>query len=108
MIRALVIASLMLAAGPAFAETAAPKTPKPKPPKQVTVSGCTASEFAGCHVLKVGKQNILLTAKPDVVLPPANTFVVATGTMQDPPHTFCRVSKQLIASKIIATKRRCK
>ncbi len=105
MLRTVLIASVALAAGPAFAEMAAPK---PKPAKQVTVSGCTVSGPSGCHILKVGKQNVLLTAKPDVVLPPANTFVVATGTMGDPPHTFCGVSKQLIASKIIATKRRCK
>jgi len=105
MIRTFVIGAMLLASAPAFAEMAAPA---PKPAKQTTVRGCTASEFAGCHVLKVGKQNILLTAKPDVVLPPANTFVIATGTMQDPPHTICQVSKQLIASKIIATKRRCK
>lgn len=109
MIRTLVIVSAMLAAGPALAEMARAPTPaKPKPPKQTTVSGCTSSGFSGCHLLHVGKQNVLLTAKAGVVLPPPKTFVVATGTMGAAPPNICSVSKQFIASKIIATKRKCK
>lgn len=107
MIRALVIAGLMVAAGPAFAEMArAPATPKPA--KTITVSGCTSSGFSGCHLLRVGKQNVLLTAKAGVVLPPPKTFVVATGTLGAAPHNICNVTKQFIASKIIATRRACK
>ena len=108
MIRTLVIAGMMLAAGPAFAEMAAPATPKPKAPKQTTVSGCTSSGYSGCHLLRVGKQNVLLTAKADVVLPPAKTFVVAKGVMGNAPPNICNVTKQFVASSIIATKRACK
>jgi hypothetical protein len=108
MIRALVIAGMMVAAGPAFAEMARAPTPaKPKPAKTVTVSGCTSSGYAGCTLLKVGKENVLLNAKAGVVNPPAKTFVVATGTMDAAPPNVCNVTKQLSASKIIATKRKC-
>jgi len=96
----------MLVAGPAIAEMA--KAPaKPKPPKTVTVSGCTSSGYAGCTLLKVGKENVLLNAKAGVVNPPAKTFIVATGTMGAAPPNVCNVTKQFTASKIIATKRKC-
>ena len=106
MIRTLAVVSAMLVAGPAIAQMA--KAPaKEKPPKQVTVSGCTSSGFAGCTLLKAGKDNVLLSAKAGVVNPPAKTFIVATGTMGAAPPNVCNVTKQLSASKIIATKRKC-
>ena len=109
MIRTLAIVGALVAAGPALAEMArAPMPAKPKPPKQVTVSGCTSSGFSGCTLLRVGKENVLLNAKAGVVNPPAKTFIVATGTMGASPPTICNVSKQFTASKIIATKRKCK
>ena len=109
MIRALVIAGLMVAAGPALAEMARAPTPaKPKAPRQVAISGCTVSGFSGCHLLKVGNQNVLLTAKADVVLPPPKTFVVVNGTIGAAPPNICNVSRQFIASNIIATRRTCK
>jgi hypothetical protein len=109
MIRALVIASMLLAAGPAFAEMAAPTPPaKQKPAKETTVSGCTSSGYSGCHLLRVGKENVLLTAKAGVVMPPGKTFVVATGTMGAAPPNICNATKQFTASKIVATKRACK
>ena len=40
-------------------------------------------------------------------MPPAKTFVVATGTMGAAPPNICNVTKTL-ASKIIHTKRACK
>ena len=104
MLKTLVIASMMLAAGPALAEMAAPA---PKPPKPITVRGCTSSGYSGCHLLQAGTRKVLLTAKPDVVLPPAKTYVSATGTMGAAPPNVCGVTQQLIASKIIATRRRC-
>lgn len=108
MIRTLAIVGALVAAGPALAEMArAPAPAKPKPPKQVTVSGCTSSGFAGCTLLKAGKETVLLNAKAGAVMPPAKTFVVATGTMGAAPPNVCGVTKQLTASKIIATKRKC-
>ncbi len=105
MIRTLVIAGMMVAAGPAFAEMAAPA---PKPPKEITVRGCTSSGYAGCHLLQAGTRKVMLTAKADVVLPPAKTYVIATGTMGAAPPNVCGVTQRLIASKIIATRRACK
>ena len=108
MIRTLVIASMMLAAGPAFAEMAAPK-PAPKPPKETTVRGCTSTGYSGCTLLMVGKQNVLLIAKPGVVQPPPKTFIIATGTMGAAPPNICNVTKQFTASKIVQSKvARCK
>jgi hypothetical protein len=107
MLRTVLIASLMLAAGPAFAEMAAPAKPA-KPPKQTTIKGCTASGYSGCHLVRVGKQNIMLLGKPDVVLPPAKTYVIATGVLGAAPPNVCNVTKQMLASKIIATRRACK
>ncbi len=107
MIKALVIVGAMLAAGPALAEMARAPT-KPKPAKQVTVSGCTSSGYAGCTLLKAGKDTVLLRAQAGVVMPPAKTFVVATGTMGAAPPNVCNVTKQLSASKIIQTRRKCK
>jgi hypothetical protein len=98
----------MLAAGPAFAEMAAPQPKPTKPPKQTTVRGCTSSGYSGCELLMVGKQNVLLTAKPDVAVPPAKTFIIATGTMGAAAPNMCSVTKQFTASKIVATKRKCK
>jgi len=80
---------------------------KPKPPKTVTVSGCTSSGYAGCTLLKAGKESVLLKANAGAVMPPAKTFVVATGTMGAAPPNVCNVSKQFSASKIIHTKRKC-
>jgi hypothetical protein len=105
MIRTLAIACMMIAAGPALAEMAAPQ---PKPPKQTTVRGCTSSGYSGCQLLMVGKANVLLTAKADVAVPPAKTFIIATGTMGSAPPNVCSVTKQFIASKIVATRARCK
>jgi hypothetical protein len=106
MIRILAVVSAMLVAGPAIAEMA--KAPaKPKPPKQVTVSGCTSSGYAGCTLLKAGKDTVLLKANAGAVMPPAKTFVVATGTMGAAPPNVCNVTKQFAASKIIHTKRKC-
>jgi hypothetical protein len=107
MIRTLVIAGMMVAAGPAFAEMAAPTKPA-KPPKETTVMGCTSSGFSGCSLLQVGKQNVMLTAKAGVAVPPAKTFIVAKGTMGAAPPNVCNVTKQFTASKIVATKRKCK
>ena len=95
MLRTLVIASVMLAAGQALA-------------KEVTVRGCTSSGFVGCSMLVVGKENMLLTAKPGVVVPPPKTFVYATGTIGAAPPNICNVKRQFIASKIVATRRMCK
>ena len=95
MLRTLLIASVMLAAGPALA-------------KEVTVRGCTSSGFAGCSLLKVGKENLMLTAKAGVVIPPSNTFVYATGTISPAGPNVCNTTKRIIASKIVATKRKCK
>jgi hypothetical protein len=109
MIRALVIAGMMVAAGPAFAEMAAPQpAPAPKPPKETTVRGCTSTGYSGCQLLMVGKQNVLLTAKAGVAVPPPKTFIIATGTMGAAPPNVCNVTKQFTASKIVATMARCK
>jgi hypothetical protein len=105
MLRTLVIASMMLAAGPALAEMAAPA---PIPPHHTTVRGCTSSGYSGCVLLRVGKENILLTAKAGVVLPPANTRIFATGTLGAAPPNVCNATRQLTADKIIQTKGRCK
>ena len=105
MLRTLVIASMVLAAGPALAELAAPTM---KPPKQTTVRGCTSTGYSGCQLLKVGNANVLLTAKAGVVQPPAKTFIVATGTMGAAPPNVCNVTKQFTASKIVQTRARCK
>ena len=106
MLRTLVIASMMLAAGPALAEMAAPAKP-PKPPKEVTVRGCTSSGFAGCSLLKVGKESLMLTAKAGVVVPPSNTYSIVTGVIGPAGANVCNVAKRIVASKIIATKRKC-
>ena len=108
MLRTVLIASLMLAAGPAFAEMAAPTMKAPKPPKQTTVRGCTSSGYSGCQLLKVGKDTVLLAAKADVVQPPPKTFIIATGTMGAAPPNVCNVTKQFTASKIVQTRARCK
>ena len=108
MLRTLVIASMMLAAGPALAEMAAP-APKPaKPPKETMVRGCTSSGFAGCSLLQIGKQNVMLIAKPGVAVPPPKTYVIAKGIMAAAPPNVCNVTKQFTASKIVATRRACK
>src|ERR1051325_660529 len=105
MLRILVIASAMLAAGPALAEMAAPA---PKPPKETTVRGCTASGYSGCQLLGVRKETVLLTAKAGVVQQTPKTFIIATGTMGAAPPNVCNVTKQFTASKIIQTQARCK
>jgi hypothetical protein len=107
MIRTLLVATMLVAAGPALAEMAAPAKP-PKPPKEVTVRGCTSSGFAGCSLLKVGKENLMLTAKAGVVIPASNTYVVATGTIGPAGPNVCNATKRIVASKLIATKRKCK
>jgi len=95
MIRTLVIATMLVAAGPALA-------------KEVTVRGCTSSGYAGCSLLKAGKDTLMLTGKAGVVIPPANTNVVATGTIGPAGPNVCNATKRMIASKIIATRRPCK
>ena len=105
MIRTLAIVGALVAAGPALAEMA--RAPTPKPPKEVTVSGCTSSGYAGCTLLKTGKETVLLANKAGAVQAPAKTFVVATGTMGAAAPNVCNVTKQLSASKIIHTKRKC-
>jgi hypothetical protein len=50
----------------------------------------------------------MLTAKPGVVVPPPKTYVIARGTLGAAPPNVCNVTKQFIASKIVATKRKCK
>ena len=106
MIRTLAVVSAMLVAGPAIAQMA--KAPaKPKPPKMVTVSGCTSSGYAGCTLLKAGKDTVLLKANAGAVMPPAKTFVVAKGTMGAAPPNVCNVTKEFSASNITQTKRKC-
>ena len=95
MIRTLVIASVVLAAGPALA-------------KDVTVRGCTSSGYAGCVLLKAGKDNLMLTGKAGVVVPAAKTFVHATGAIEPAGPNVCNATKRMIASKIIQTRRACK
>ena len=107
MLRTLVIAGMMVAAGPAFAEMAAPAK-KPKPAKEVTVRGCTASGFAGCSTLQVGKDTVMLTGKAGVALPAPKTYIIATGTMGPAGPNVCRATKHMVASKIIETRRACK
>ena len=110
MLRTVLIAGLMLAAGPAFAEMAAPTkpAPAPRPAKETTVRGCTSSGFSGCQLLKVGKDNVLLTAKAGVASPPPKTFIIAKGVMGAASMNVCNVKKQFTASKIVQTRARCK
>ena len=105
MLRTVLIASVMLAAGPAFAEMAAPA---PKPAKETTVRGCTSSGNSGCHLLRAGKENVMLLGKPGVALPPAKVNVVATGVLGAAPPNVCNVKKQMLASKILITRAPCK
>jgi len=108
MLKTLVIASMMLAAGPALAEMAAPAQKPAKPPKETTVSGCTSSGFAGCSLLLIGKQSVMLIAKPGVVVPPPKTYVIARGILAAAPPNVCNVTKQFTASKIIPLPKKCK
>ena len=66
MIRTLVIATMLVAAGPALA-------------KDKTIRGCTGAGFAGCATMQLGKDTVMLIGKPSAVLPPPKTFVIATG-----------------------------
>ena len=93
MIRTFVVVGAMLAAGPVWAEMA--KAPaKPKPPKMVTVSGCTSSGYAGCTLLKAGKDTVLLKANAGAmthsrnVSASARAVAVSTGrlTATTPPN----------------------
>ena len=76
MIRTLVIASVMLAPPDRLLQ------------KEVTVRGCTSSGFAGCSLLKVGKESLMLTGKAGVVIPPSNTYVDRDGNDR-PRGTEC-------------------
>jgi hypothetical protein len=108
MIRTLVIAAMMLAAGPAFAEMAPKRPPaKPKPVKEVTVSGCTMLGLEGCYLFQAGKERVTLTANAGVVIPPPRTFIVAKGKFEPVQIGFCSVKQRFHASSIIATKRKC-
>jgi hypothetical protein len=107
MIRTLVIATMMVAAGPALAEMAAPAKP-PKPPKEVTVRGCTGAGFAGCSTLQAGKESLMLIGKAGVALPAPKTYIVATGVVGPAGPNVCRATKKMVASKIIQTRRACK
>ena len=51
MIRTLVIATMLVAAGPALA-------------KDKTIRGCTGAGYAGCGTMQVGKETVLLMAMP--------------------------------------------
>jgi hypothetical protein len=106
MIRALVIAGLMVAAGPAFAEMARAPA-KPKPAKEITRSGCTFLGLEGCYFFQAGKEKVTLTADPGVVIPAPRTFIVATGKLVPVEIGFCGVKHRFHASKIISTKRLC-
>jgi hypothetical protein len=107
MIRILIALCVALFAhGQASAEMA--KAAKPaKPAKEMTVSGCTFSGPEACHYINVGKEKVTLTANAGVVIPPARTFIVATGKLEPVQITFCGVTHTFRASKIIPTKRAC-
>src|SRR5262249_32234007 len=100
MLRTLVIAGMVLAAGPALAEMAAPA---PKPPREVTIRGCTGFGLDGCSTIRVGKESVMLIGKPGVALPPARTFIIAKGVLGPAPPNVCRTTRQMLASKIIQT-----
>src|SRR5688572_13035000 len=108
MIRTLVIATMMVAAGPALAQMAAPPAKPPKPPKEVTVRGCTGAGFAGCSTLQVGKESLMLIGKAGVALPAPKTYIVAKGVVGPAGPNVCRATKKMLASKIIETRRACK
>lgn len=108
MLKTLLVATMLLAAGPALAEMAAPAQKPPKPPKETTVHGCTSSGFAGCSLLVIGKENVMLTAKAGVVVPPPKTYVIARGIMGAAPPNVCNVKRQFTASKIVVLPKKCK
>ena len=107
MIRTLVIATMLIAAGPALAQTAAAPA-KPKPVKEVTIRGCTSSGIAGCSLIQAGKESVMLTGKAGVVLPPPKTYAIATGVLSPPGPSICRETQRMLASKIVQTRRACK
>ena len=83
-------------------------TTKPvRPAKEMTVSACTFSGPEACHYINVGREKVTLTANAGVVMPPARTFIVATGKLEPVQITFCGVAHTFRASKIIPTKRAC-
>ena len=106
MLRMLVVASVVLAAGPAFAEMAAPAYTKPA--KEVTIRGCTGAGFAGCSTIQRGKDTVMLFAKPGVALPAPKTYIIAKGTLSPAEGNVCRATLKMLASKIIETRRACK
>ena len=105
MIRILIALCVALFAhGQASAEMA---KAKPKPAKEMTISGCTFSGPENCYYINVGKEKVTLTANAGVVIPPARTFIVATGKLEPVEIGFCGVKHRFHASKIIPTKRAC-
>jgi len=95
MIRTLVIATMLVAAGPALA-------------KEKTIRGCTGAGFAGCATMQLGKDTVMLFGKPGVVLPPPKTYIIATGALTPAEGNVCRATLKMLASKIIHTRRACK
>ena len=95
MIRTLVIATMLVAAGPALA-------------KDKTIRGCTGSGFAGCSTMQLGKETVMLIGKPGAVMPPPKTYVIATGTLGPAGPNVCRATLKMLAGKIIHTRRACK
>ena len=95
MIRTLVIATMLVAAGPALA-------------KDKTIRGCTTSGFAGCSTMQLGKETVMLIGKAGAVMPPPKTYVIATGTLGPAGPNVCRATLKMLASKIVHTRRACK
>ena len=95
MIRTLVIATMLVAAGPALA-------------KDKTIRGCATSGIAGCVTMQLGKETVMLIGKAGAVMPPTKTYVIATGTLGPAGPNVCRATLKMLASKIIHTRRACK
>lgn len=95
MLRTLVIAGMLVAAGPALA-------------KDVTIRGCATSGIAGCVTMPLGKEVVMLIGTPSAVMPPTKTYVIATGTLGPAGGNVCRATLKMLASKIIHTRRLCK
>jgi hypothetical protein len=95
MIRTLVIATMLVAAGPALA-------------KDKSIRGCTTSGVAGCITMAQGNAAVMLIGKAGVVMPPGKTYVIATGELGPAGPNVCRASLKMLASKIVQTRRACK
>ena len=95
MIRTLVIAAVLVAAGPALA-------------KEKTIRGCTGAGILGCVTMVAGKELVMVIGKPGAVLPPPNTYIIATGELGPAGPNICRATMKMLASRIIHTRRLCK